>query len=338
MNNKNILFSCLLFVFLSSCVNARDKPNWIESEAERYPNNLYITSTGSASDAELAKDRALANLSKVFEVHIDEMSTTKSDTHVSLHNMKETIAKKNRLSQLIRVSTDKVIQGSQIVESWKDDELAIFYALVVLDRKQAKNNIMDEINRLDEEASSRLENIKLQDDVLLTIAGLNKIISLQQNRLSLHNMLKVINLHGRGYPSEWQLFDFQRQLEAELKLLKISGLVDVSNNSMSNQLSKILKSSMANSGFPASDESDYILKLSLHVNELGFQQGWYWERAKLTVELVKSSGQIIEQKEWSLKVSALQKEDAQSRLLTLIANTLNADLRPLIIGAASTNF
>lgn len=335
MNKKNILFSCVLFcfVFLSSCVNARDKPAWVESEAERYPNNLYISSTGSASDAELAKDRALANLSKVFEARIDETSTTKSDTYVSLHNMKETIAKKNKLSQLIRVTTDNVIKGAQIVESWKDDELAMFYALAVLDRKQAKNNILDEINRLDEETNVEIENIKFQNDTLLKIAGLDKLVSLQQNRLSLHNMLKIINLHGRGYPSEWQLSDFKTQLENELTLLKISAVVD--GDSISTELTKILKSSMANSGFPAIDESDYTLTLRLSVNDLGFQQGWYWKRAKLIIELAKSSGQIIEQKEWSLKVSALQKEDAQSRLMTQISNKLNADLRSLIIGAAS---
>jgi len=339
MNKKIIFISSLLFFYssISSPVNARIKPDWVESEAVRYPNNLYISATGSASDAELAKDRALANLSKIFEVRIDAASTSKSDIYVSLHNMKETVAKKNHLSQLIRVSANKVIQGAQVVESWRDDQLAMFYALAVLDRKQARNNIMDEINRLDEATNTQLENIKLSKDPLLIIRGLDKAISLQQNRLSLHDTLKIINLHGRGYPGEWQLSSLQAQLEGELSLLRISAAVDTGKVSNSTELQKILKTSMANAGFPAVDEGDYTFTLSLSINDLGFQYGWYWKRAKLNIAFAKSGGQIIEQKEWPLKVSSLQQEEAQSRLMTQVSNKLNVNIRSLIIGATSAN-
>jgi len=173
MNKRVTFFSAfiLCFVFASSCVNARVKPEWTESEPVRYPDNLYISASGTASEIELAKDRALANLSKIFETHINEISTTKSDTYVTLNNMQEMVARHNHLSQLVRVTTDKIIHGAQIVESWRDDELAIFHALAVLDRKQARNNIMDEINRLDEETIDELENVKSSKDTLIKNAG-----------------------------------------------------------------------------------------------------------------------------------------------------------------------
>lgn len=335
---KKIIFDSgflLCLVFISSAVSARDKPGWIESEPTRYPNNLYISARGSASDIELAKNRALANLSKIFEVRIDQVSTTKTDVYVSLHNMKEAVSKMNRLSQLVRVSTDKIIKGSQIVELWRDDERALYHSLAVLDRKQARNNIKDEINRLDEETNIELANIERSNDALLIIAGLDRAISLQQNRLSLHNVLKIINLHGRGYPGEWQLSSLQSQLEDKLRALKITAVVDdvITNELSSNELSKLLKNSMAKSGFPAVDEGDYSFTINLIVNDLGFQQGWYWQRGKLTVELARSSGQIVEQKEWPLKVSALQREDAHNRLMTQAAEKLNSDLRSLIISS-----
>ena len=340
MNRKIIshISFLLSFIFISSAVIAREKPGWIESEPGRYPNNLYISATGSASDFELAKDRALANLSKVFEVRIDEASTTKTEIYVSLHNMKEAVAKKNRLSQRIRVSTDKIIQGAQIAESWRDDELALYHSLAVLDRKQARNNIKDEINRLDEETSIELVNVDLNDDALHAIKALDRAISLQQNRLSLHNVLKIINLHGRGYPGEWQLSDLQNQLEDKLRSLKITAAVDnvVDSELTSPELNKILKTSMAKSGLSAVDEGDYTFTIYLNVSDLGFQQGWYWKRGKLKVELARSSGQIVEQKEWPLKVSALQREDAQSRLMTQVSKKLNSDLRSLLISSVYT--
>jgi len=337
MIKKILYYSSFLLCLLSISlvVSARDQPDWIESAPTRYPNNLYISATGSASDLELAKDRALANLSKVFEVRIDQASTAKTDVYVSLHNMKEAVSKKNHLYQLVRVSADKIIKGSQIVQSWRDDELDLYHSLAVLDRKQARNNIKDEINLLDEETNIELKNTERAQDALLIIAALDRVILLQQKRLSLHNVLKIINLHGRGYPGEWQLSSLQSQLEDKLRSLKITATVDdvITDKLSSTELSKVLKTSMAKSGFPAVDDGDYTFTINLTINDLGFQQGWYWKRGKLTIELARSSGQIVEQKEWPLKVSALQREDAQNRLMTQVSKKLNSDLRSLIISS-----
>ena len=337
MIKKILYYSSFLLCLLSISlvVSARDQPDWIESAPTRYPNNLYISATGSASDLELAKDRALANLSKVFEVRIDQASTAKTDVYVSLHNMKEAVSKKNHLYQLVRVSADKIIKGSQIVQSWRDDELDLYHSLAVLDRKQARNNIKDEINRLDEETNIELKNTERAQDALLIIAALDRVILLQQKRLSLHNVLKIINLHGRGYPGEWQLSSLQSQLEDKLRSLKITATVDdvITDKLSSTELRKVLKTSMAKSGFPAVDDGDYTFTINLTINDLGFQQGWYWKRGKLTIELARSSGQIVEQKEWPLKVSALQREDAQNRLMTQVSKKLNSDLRSLIISS-----
>ena len=334
---KWITFLVLLVPSLSA---ARDIPAWIEGEPERYPNNLYITASGAASDFELAKDRALANLSKIFEAHISEVSTAKSDTYVSLHNMKENVAKSQRLAQLVRVSTDKIIQGAQIAKLWKDDQLAIYYALAVLDRKQARNNIMDEITRIDDETIDTLNAVKYSNKPLQRIAMLNEVISEQTNRKSLNDMLKVINLHGRGYSSEWQISDLQRQLEHELSLLKISSVLaeTTDNDKLDKKLVDLLESSMANSGFPAVDGGDYQLVINLGVQDIGLKQGWYWMRGKLSIKLVEVHDKVRRQEEWLLKVSALEKDNTHSRLMTQVSKRLNSDLKTFVISAVTYEF
>ena len=330
-----ILFWLIInLIFVSSCANARIKPGWVESEADKYPNNLYVTATGAASDYEMAKDRALANLSKIFEAHINETSSTKSDTFVSLHNLKESVTQKRHLSQLVRVSTDKIIQGAQVVERWKDDDQKSYYALAVLDRKQARTNVMDEISRLDDETIALLDDAKKTNDALSSISSLDKAITIQQRRLSLHNMLKVINLHGRGFPSEWTLHELQDQLANKLSLLKINTHVEGDSKT---EVEKLLLASMANLGFPAANDSFYTFSVLLDVNDLGLKQGWYWKKGKLTVQLLESNGKIRAQSEWLLKVSALHKEDTQSRLLTQVSNRLNSKLKSLIVSSVDIN-
>jgi hypothetical protein len=148
-------------------------------------------------------------------------------------------------------------------------------------------------------------------------------------------MLKIINLQGRGFPSEWQVSELRSQLESQLQLLKISSFAEGDNK---NELSELLVASMANSGFSAVTEGRYTLSAVLSVNDLGLKDGWYWKRGKLAVKLIEQNGKVRAQQEWLLKVSALQQSDAQSRLLTQISNRLNADLKPLIIGAGAVTY
>ena len=146
-------------------VAAASKPEWIEGEAKMYPNEQYLVASGSASTPELAKDRALGNLAKIFETQIRESTTTQSDTKVQVKDGNENYSKDIRLAQQINIHTDKVIQGARIAESWLDKAVQTHYALAVLDRSQAGNNMRDEMRRLDDETSAELNRSAAQSDV-----------------------------------------------------------------------------------------------------------------------------------------------------------------------------
>ena len=331
MNNKrkfiaNIL-TCLFFI--SSPLLADSKPDWVEGDAGFYPNNQYMTATGSASNAELAKNRALGNLSKIFETHIKESSTTKSDTHVSVKNGDEDYTKKQHVAQQIQVRTDSIVNGARIAESWKDNTVFTYHSLAVLDRTQAGNNIKSEMTRLDSETQSMLTRSDSQEDILFSLSALEKAIALQYERQTLQNMLKVIDTRGKGSPANWNVADLNGKLENKLQSLKISTAVD---NDPIGKLDQLLKSAMGNAGFPAGNGvSDFTLVASLDVQDLGFRQNWYWLRGKLSVKLVETNGRIRGRKQWPLKVSALQHNDAESRLMTQVSKRLNAELKSAIL-------
>jgi len=331
MNNKTKFIAGLLFI--TSCVSAEPKPDWVEGSAGFYPNDQYMTATGSASEAELSKDRALGNLSKIFETHIRVSSTTKSDTDVSINNGAETYSKKQHLAQLIQVRTNKMINGARIAETWKDAAVFTYHSLAVLDRKQARNNIQDEMERIDKETETEFERSQSESDVLLSMSALDAAVALQHERQVLQKMLKVIDTRGKGSPSKWNLADLNGQLESKLLSLEMGTEVD---NDPIGKLLQSLKSAMGNAGFPArNDASKYTLVASLDVQDLGFRQGWYWLRGKLSIKMVEASGKIRGRKQWLLKVSALQHNDAESRLMTQVSKKLNTELKSAILQFAA---
>lgn len=309
------------------------KPDWISGDAGYYPNSQYLTATGSASNAELAKDRALANLVKTFEVEVRESTTTRSDTNVSIRDGNESYTKNQRLNQQINLRTDKVVQGARVAETWFDKPVQTYHALAVLDRKQAGANIRGEMARLDQETETELTRSQIQSDSLLSMAALNKALELQNQRLALQSSLKVIDTSGRGKPAQWNLADLRGQLESQLQSLRIATSVD---NDPLGRLDQALRSAMGNAGFPAASRSpDFSLVANLDVQDLGVRDGWHWLRAKLSVKLMEANGKIRGRKEWPLKVSAQQRNDAESRLMTQVSKKLNQELKDSIIAFAT---
>lgn len=316
-------------LLVSTSLWAEPKPDWVEGAPGFYPNSQYMTATGSASSIALSKNRALGNLSKIFETQIKESTITQSDTRVSINNGKESYSKQHRVDQQIQIRTDKIINGARVAETWKDATVFTYHSLAVLDRKQAGNNIMGEMSRLDSETQSELKRSKSQSDVLLAMSALDQAVALQQQRLTLQKMLKVIDTRGKGSPSKWNLAELKGQLESRLQSLDIATAVD---GDPIGKLNQLLKSAMGNAGFPAKKGSSaFTLVANLDVQDLGFRQGWYWLRGKLSIKMVEANGKIRGRKQWPLKVSALQHNDAQSRLMTQVSKTLNSELKSAIL-------
>lgn len=342
-NHKLIWLTAISILLLqTACVGSAgknvkassgSKPDWVNGDAGYYPNSQYLTATGSAAKAELAKDRALANLVKTFEVEVRENTTTRSDTKVSIRNGSESYTRNQRLNQQINLRTDKVVQGARVAESWFDKTVQTYHALAVLDRKQAGANIRSEMTRLDQETETELARSRSQSDPLLTMAALNKALELQNQRLTMQQSLKVIDTSGRGNPAQWNLADLRGQLETQLQSLRIATSVD---NDPLGRLGQAIQSAMGNAGFPAANgSSNFTLVASLDVQDLGVRDGWHWLRAKLSVKLVEANGKIRGRQQWPLKVSAQQRNDAESRLMTQVSKKLNQELKDSIIAFAT---
>ncbi|MDH5765846.1 MAG: LPP20 family lipoprotein [Gammaproteobacteria bacterium] len=334
MKQTIFLKSVTVFGLLLVTANVNARPDWIDKEPVNYPHQQFVTATGSASKLELAKDRALANLVKVFELKIQEESIARSDTQVNVKDGEETVSKADRLERQISVQTDKVIDGARVVETWQDEEVFTYHALAILDRTQAGNNIRQEMSRLDDETETELDQVKKLTDPLQVMTGLNRALVNQQQRLSLQKMLKVIDLKGMGRSSLWSQAELNNQLEEALLNLKIGAVAD---KDPIGGLEKTLKAAMGNAGMPAvKGMGDYTLVVSLDVQDLGKREGWYWLRGKLSLKMVQvSSGQIRGEKQWPLKSSALERRETDDRLMSRVSKTLNKELKTVILSFAT---
>lgn len=333
--SKKVVLSCL---FLSGCLQSTalisaDQPDWISGGSSSYPNSQFVVANGSASSAEQAKNRALANLTKVFELHIRESSTTKQEVESFKQGGEEAVSTSQSLSRRINIRTNKIIDGARVAEQWQNSEDLTHYALAVLDRRQAGNNIRSEVNRLDEETSFDLNSADTKQDPLQRVAAYQRVMVLQGERDALQKMLKVLDLSGRGAESQWNRAELRERLENSLNALMMSPAI---LSDAVGGLDKLLKGAMAKAGFPeVTRPGDYILSAGLDTQPPIKSQDWYWLRGTLTLRLTTADGRVQGNQTWSLKVSASQMEQLDQRMKSAVEKKLNDELKTSLLEFAA---
>lgn len=336
---KHLWVTCVLAILLlTGCKQSipsrsEAQPHWINGEAELYPNSHYVVASGSASSSELAKDRALANLTKVFELHIRESSTTRQEVQSLKQDGNETVSSQQSLSQQVNIRTNKIIDGARVAEQWHNPQDLTYYALAVLDRQQAGNNIRGEINRLDKETDFELLQAENKRDALQKVATYQRAMTLQDERDALQKTLKVIDLSGRGSESGINRAELRNKLEKSLNALSMrpSILEDAVGG-----LDKLLKGAMAHAGFvEATGSSGYTLSAGLSTQAAIKQQGWHWLRGTLTLRLSSADGKVQGNQIWPLKVSATSQAQLNTRMQAAVEKKLKQELKSTVLGFAT---
>ncbi len=327
MNTQRIpAFIVCIMLFWPNQAVSKERPDWVEGAASDYPNELYITATASASERERAMQRALAKLSQLFETHIYDDASMQAGTRVTGSDDEESLIRKLALDRRVDLGSDTVISGARIADTWKDDEVFVYHALAVLERREAASLIEQELTRIDQETETQLNSSRSEQDVLLAMSALNRAIHLQLERRSIQNMLRIVDTSGVGRPSPYNLADLSADLDRQLLSLRIGAATD--KDSMG-KLEALLRSAMGNAGFPAQLKgTDFTLVASFDVQDLGQHEGWYWMRGKLELKLVGRDGKIRGRKEWPLKASALHHHDAESRLVSQLGEKLDEVVKP----------
>ena len=98
----------------------------------------------------------------------------------------------------------------------------------------------------------------------------------------------------------------------------------------------MLQAAMASAGFTHnSSASTYTLSASLETQQAMFKEGWYWQRGALNLDLSNAEGTVLGSRSWPLKVSAVQRQQLNGRMLAEVDRTLKGELKNTVLGFAS---
>ena len=153
----------VILIALASIELAYSQPVWIKSRTSpTFPDKLYMLGIGFANKT---KDRA-ADLQKAYDAAFDEIAKQIKSTVASQSSSQEyevLSENKNSLEQKasaeIKVTTDVKLGGLKITDTYDDDDNNLVYALAVLNRMTAGNQLKETLTGYLNEYDRSLEPV-----------------------------------------------------------------------------------------------------------------------------------------------------------------------------------
>lgn len=324
-------------LLLGGCATKPTQPDWIAGDSAKYTSNQYLIGRGQASTMEEAKDRARADLAKIFQVAVaadsEDVQSFRSDSAVAGGAGQYSGESSRRIS----TRTDQIIRGIQIAEIWQDPLSKNQYVLAVLPRMQAAAALRQQISQLDDATQGSVEQSKKNSDLFLKIAAASKAVDSQLEREGLQKALQVVDITGRGVDSKYNSGRLKADMDDLLKRVRVAPKVLEGSTP---GLDEVVAGALSQAGFmiDTGEKPDFLLKASLKLTDLGLKEGWYWQRGNLEISVSEAAtGRVRGTQRWAVKGTATDRETAIRRALDEADAILKKELGATIIGMAITH-
>jgi LPP20 lipoprotein len=275
------LFSPMLALLLAAGPpGTGHRPAWIDRESPQWPREMYVLGVGSADDREAAEDRARADLARVFETHVSSVLAANESESSVKGDRGASYSGQISVSDETRSTTDKVLEGVEIVEVWQDPETKQIYALAALDRQQAAARLDARLDALEQGAKPLRARLETPDKADGLAAAL-RLLRVERERRAVQQELGIV---APGRPPRAGV---NEETAARQFISRLSVAVAIKGD-RSGVIRDAVVSGLTAAGFtvkPDAEQADLRGAGTVSVQSLGLKDGWYWSRANVGVAL-----------------------------------------------------
>lgn len=326
---KLIVVTALATLLVTGCASKPTEPEWLDGTSEKYPQTRYLSGLGQADSAAVARDRARADLAKIFEVRIAEASqdsTSAMRRSGGQGGLEQ--ATESSYQRQIDIQAEQVLVGVNVVEVWRDKS-GQHHAFAVLDRFKAAERLRREISELDTATERAVAAARSGDDLLQRIDAAVKAAEAHRARDRVQRYLQVVDITGQGVSSRYETARLQSDYEQLARRLRVNTSAE---EDPLGDLSTLLSGGVSEAGFSnaSGDDANYSLIGSLKLDESRID-GWHWAKGMLELKLVDKSGHVRHVNHWPVKASAKQAGVARQRLSEKIQQMLSERLRAALL-------
>jgi hypothetical protein len=322
-------------VLLALAAAGSSAPDWVEGQSRKYPREMYMTGVGSGDDRASAEDRARGEIARVFSTvvtvntRVFEAEKNKNDA-----KGKSETSFSNSVDQTVQTASRKVLEGTEIVETWKDQTAKRVYALAALDRHKAMASVEEKLDELDAQSKEWNGQMQASADRLGKVKAAMKLMALLKARESLNAELRILDASGHGRPNP--LNEALVRPEASKALSSLEITVDVegaSSRDIETGIVKGLNSLGLSARTTRAEAPDVLVEGKIDSQELPEDGKWRFARSQVTMILKDGrSGKVFLQFDGSERQAALSQKEAQRRSLAKLSEKLAPRISEAISG------
>lgn len=173
---------------------AGPRPDWADGPSAEFPRARYLLGVGIADDQAAAMERARGEIARVFSarVTVNSLASASESTSVTAGGA-VTASSSQDVRQAVRSTSQKVLEGVEIVRGWREPGTGSYYSLAVLDRAKAFAAMQDRLADLDRQAVALKAALAAPADKLAGVKAALNLRSLLKARGALAADMRVLS-------------------------------------------------------------------------------------------------------------------------------------------------
>ena len=200
------------------------KPSWIDGTSEQYPASQYLLGVGQADSRAASTERAYAAVARIFKAEISAQARDWESYLVLENRGKASTERRLTLDHVTNVSTDKVLENVQILDSWFDRRTGQHYVMAGMNRAQSEAALVERIAELDRTVETEIRESRESQDKLTRVRNMKRAAKNLVLREAYNADLRVIRTSGQGVAPVYRVADLTNELEQFLATNLIIGV------------------------------------------------------------------------------------------------------------------
>ena len=151
-------------------------PDWINGISKQYPQKDYLIGVGVGDTLDSARSSARAEIAKVFKARIVQVGQDMKKERTTQEGSSSQFSTSQDTSLTTAVSTDELLQGVEIAETWQNERNKTYYALAVLNKQKTRQALMSQITDQEEIVSGKLTQARNAVSIIEKLRALNSAL------------------------------------------------------------------------------------------------------------------------------------------------------------------
>ncbi len=246
---KQAGLSALLAMSLAGCGwgMGSSRPPWIDGGNAQYPSEQYLVGVGQADSRPQATEQAYAAVSRIFKAEITAQAKDWESYLVVEARGQTRTERRLTLDNVTRVTTDKVLENVQVLDTWFDQKTRQYYALAGMNRAQAEAAMVERLSELDRTIQTEVTEAHQTQDKLSHVRNLKRAAKNLVLREAYNTDLRIVRSNGQGNPSAYRVAELTAELEQFLST-NLGVAVEISGD-QAEPLERALMDGLAQEGF-----------------------------------------------------------------------------------------